>query len=207
MRTKILLVLFVGLLGCAALAKAFVFDLTAIGGDDMAPSLFPGDLILGNRLAGQPRRGDLVLFEHPTHPAMLVRRVIGLPGETFELRHEVPVVAGKAAERRELGAVTLEDRRSSANTGGRAMRRVLEQIGDAGYEVLRDPGRRSRDTPKVKLEDSYYLLSDNRNHGTDSRELGPVPAGRIRAIITHRLKAGRPTIAPAPARADFVSLR
>lgn len=36
-------------------------------------------------------------------------------------------------------------------------------------------------------EDEYFVMGDNRNDSTDSREIGPIPKGKIQAKVTHNL--------------------
>ncbi len=60
----------------------------------MENTIMTKDRILGSRLAyrmgGQPQRGDIVIFHHKTEPGKdetrLVKRIIGLPGETVDIR-------------------------------------------------------------------------------------------------------------------------
>jgi signal peptidase I len=49
-----------------------------------------------------PRRGDVVVFRHPTEDADLIKRVIGLPGDTVEVRRGVLILNGHAVRRRPL---------------------------------------------------------------------------------------------------------
>ena len=52
----------------------------------MTPSLLPGDYVVTDRTHRPAYRGDIVVFEHPGHPAFfLVKRIIGLPGERFSI--------------------------------------------------------------------------------------------------------------------------
>ncbi len=63
------------------------FDLCLVKGDSMQPNLQPGDLLLVDKLAyraAEPRRGDLVVARAGRD--LLVKRVVGLPGEELELR-------------------------------------------------------------------------------------------------------------------------
>lgn len=56
----------------------------------MAPALRPGDRLLCVKLRRTPRRASIVVFEHP--PGFwLVKRVIGLPGETIEIDEVVRI--------------------------------------------------------------------------------------------------------------------
>jgi signal peptidase I len=61
-----------------------------VDGFSMNPSLANGEYILINKLAyklGEPARGDIVVFEFPEDPEQdLIKRVIGLPGETVTIQ-------------------------------------------------------------------------------------------------------------------------
>jgi signal peptidase I len=60
----------------------------------MSPVLQPGDYLL--TLPLRPRRGDVVVFEHPHRPGfMLVKRVVGLPGEIVEISEGGVAVDGR----------------------------------------------------------------------------------------------------------------
>jgi hypothetical protein len=88
------------------------------------------------------------------------------------------------------------------------VRVIEEQLGDAPlYLVLKDPQRRSVDAKEVTLSGAYYVLADHRNHGTDSRTFGPVAAGKIRAVVCHRLSAGPGALADQGPRKGWTSLR
>jgi signal peptidase I len=54
--------------------------------ESMAPSLHDGDYVIGTRLVSAPLRGDIVVFPHPQKPGLLmIKRVIGLPGEAIAI--------------------------------------------------------------------------------------------------------------------------
>ena len=56
----------------------------------MENTIMPGDRLIGNRLAyvkEEPQRGDIVIFQYPDNEEELyVKRVIGLPGETVDIK-------------------------------------------------------------------------------------------------------------------------
>lgn len=72
----------------------------------METTIMTGDRIIGSRLAyqfgGKPERGDIVIFDHKTGPGngktRLVKRVIGLPGETVEIRDNQVLIDGTVLE-------------------------------------------------------------------------------------------------------------
>lgn len=82
-----------------AAAIAFVFNRFIIANSEvptnsMENTIMAGDRLIGSRLSyafgGEPKRGDIVVFHHKTEPGTdktrLVKRIIGLPGETVEIR-------------------------------------------------------------------------------------------------------------------------
>jgi signal peptidase I len=73
-------------------------DRFRVAESSMEPALVPGDRLLSVRPADRVERGRLVVFEHPGRPGfMLVKRVIGLPGETVTVRGGVVSVDGEPA--------------------------------------------------------------------------------------------------------------
>ncbi|HET7870116.1 MAG TPA: signal peptidase I [Actinomycetota bacterium] len=95
----------------ALVLKTFVVQAFYIPSGSMEPTLMPGDRVLVNKVLYQPHRGDIVVFEDPSGHRQdrgivggflhwlseglgfarppnedFIKRVIGLPGETVELR-------------------------------------------------------------------------------------------------------------------------
>jgi len=78
-------------LGVAAISVALVFHarfrFAIVSGESMLPTLRPGDLLLVDRWAyrdSEPRRGDVVVARYGG--GLIVKRVVGLPGEDLELK-------------------------------------------------------------------------------------------------------------------------
>jgi len=69
-----------------------------VDGFSMKPTLQDGEYILVSKLAyklGQPQRGDIVVFIFPVNPAEdLIKRVIGLPGDTISVQDGVLSING-----------------------------------------------------------------------------------------------------------------
>lgn len=70
----------------------------AISGTCMEPNLKTGERVLGNKLAyvaSGPVRGDVIVFRYPVDPSRTyIKRVIGLPGETIEVREGRVLING-----------------------------------------------------------------------------------------------------------------
>jgi signal peptidase I len=112
-------------LALALAARGSLVEPHLVSAGAMAPTLLPGDVLLVSRLAyvlrlpftdvvlarlGSPRRGDVVVLRDPTAPGRrLVKRVVGLPGETVELREQVLLVDGVVQPRLELGELTYRE--------------------------------------------------------------------------------------------------
>ena len=88
------------------LAVVLYFGINAVSarvrvdGFSMRPTLQDGEYILVNKLAyktGEPHRGDIIVFIFPVDPQEdLIKRVIGLPGETVSVHNGVVKVDGIA---------------------------------------------------------------------------------------------------------------
>ncbi len=93
----------------------------SIPSESMAPTLTDGDRVLVNKLsyrAHDVRRGDVVVVERPAtapkgsadDPDDLIKRVIGLPGDTIEARGGTVYINGRPLTEPYLGEGTITDR-------------------------------------------------------------------------------------------------
>ena len=180
-----------------ALAAAVVFPLKSslaewnyIPSGSMMPALLPGDLVWVNKLAydlkipfttrhlmewGDPRRGDVAVFYSPADGTRLVKRVIGLPGDVIESRHDRLFINGTPLAYVPLPAVPAET--------GPAGPAVLAEEERAGrpHLVRIQPGRPALRTfgPVRVPPGCYFMMGDNRDDSHDSRYFGCVPRPRI----------------------------
>lgn len=78
----------------ALFINTFIIANSRVPTGSMETTIMPGDRVFGSRLAYKfgedPKRGDVVIFDHETGPGSektrLVKRIIGLPGETVDIR-------------------------------------------------------------------------------------------------------------------------
>lgn len=81
---------FVLALVVALVLKNYIIINADVPTGSMENTIMPGDRLIGNRLAylkEEPERGDIVIFRYPDDEEDLyVKRVIGLPGETVDIR-------------------------------------------------------------------------------------------------------------------------
>ena len=82
------------------LLRLFVFHLVRIQGSSMEDTLCSGEIALVTsfdyRFGAKPARGDVVECRFPGRVDTYVKRVIGLPGETVELREGKTYIDGAA---------------------------------------------------------------------------------------------------------------
>jgi signal peptidase I len=132
---------------------ACVAETFRVVGSSMEATLAPGDVLLVSKLRrGGPDRGDVVVFRFPTRPdAVLVKRVIGVPGDRVVIR---------------AGSVAVSD---PAHPGGR------DPALDAGARLAGASTEGAFDG--VVPAGALFVLGDNRRHGasSDSREWGWLP--------------------------------
>ena len=144
----------------AAGLRTFVVQQFYIAGPSMETTLFGDDRVLVNKLAyrfGDPSRGDVIVFDRITvngdsiQHDDLIKRVIGLPGETIEIRECVVYVDGVALEEPWLPSWMTDSTVDAATRCGTASVAATE-VGT----------------------NQVYLVGDNRPLSFDSRMFGPV---------------------------------
>lgn len=159
----------------------------------MKPTILEGDRIWVNKLAydlklpfttrhlaewGGPQRGEVVVFISPADEARLVKRVVGLPGDTVSLADNhllingEPVRYGPLAEKfiAEIAAAQQPEHEFAA-----------EQLGDRKHPVMLTPrqGAMRSFGPVTVPAGHYFMMGDSRDNSFDSRYFGFVERRRI----------------------------
>jgi signal peptidase I len=183
----------------ALFARTFLFQAFEVPSPSMEKNVLTGDRILVNKFLYAPgaaapraflperavRRGDVIVFRFPGDPRReFVKRVVGLPGETLAIRDRVVQVNGRPLE--EPYAFHSDDR-----------------VWPDDPSIPEDGRRRDQLAPRKLPPDSYFVLGDNRDDSSDSRDWGPVPAGLLvgRALFVSWSYPPRASDAPTGWRA------
>lgn len=138
----------------AFLVRFYLIQPFIVEGSSMEPNFHNGQYLLVDKISYRFRpvgRGDVVVFHPPTRPGLnYIKRVIALPGDSIEIKDGEIVVNGVRLEEPYLdGEQTLVRNSAVANL-------------------------------KSKLaSDEYFVLGDNRDHSSDSREIGSIPRSNI----------------------------
>lgn len=128
------------------------------------------------RLPGytEPKRGDVIVFRADHEPDLdLVKRLIGLPGDTVAMRDGVLYLNGEPQQ--EVYVKTAPGAQDVESSWFRWQRNHLAA----------DTGSRYRPTlhnwgPVVVPEGRYFVLGDNREQSLDSRFWGFVEAAKVK---------------------------
>ncbi len=99
--------------------ESFVVQGFKVYGSCMEPNLYTGERLLGNKLIYRMdgiHRGDIVVFRPPHRPdTPFIKRVIGLPGEILEIRHNQVYINGRCLSEPYL-QISWHDNRSAERT-------------------------------------------------------------------------------------------
>lgn len=140
--------------------RYFLIQPFIVEGGSMLPNYVDQEYLLVekfNYMIGQPKRGDVVVFKYPLNPSTnFIKRIIGLPGETVEINDNMIKIINKDHP----DGVYLDEYKYIS-------RDIKTLVADKnGLKVTLD-------------QNSYFVLGDNREHSSDSREWGVLPRENI----------------------------
>jgi signal peptidase I len=150
----------------------------------MLNTIVPGDRLVVHKLFGNPNRGDIVAFQYPGDKAYYIARIIGLPGESIQLKGKLVYVNGAAlAEQRVMVDARYNGKEplKELSTSGSGPYRVYYVQHSTDEDDLSSgvTGDFGVDTPFQIPNDSYFIMGDNRDNSEDSRYRGAVPRNLI----------------------------
>jgi signal peptidase I len=172
--------------------KSAVVDWNWVPTGSMKPTIVEGDLVLVNKLAydlkvpfttthlstwADPKRGDIAVFFSPTDGTRLVKRVIGLPGDSIELRNEVLFVNGKPQQYSPRDAQPfMRDIFEDPNAVI-----AVEHLDNNDHLVMALPSRPALRSfgPHIVPSGQYFMMGDSRDNSNDSRFFGTVARDEI----------------------------
>lgn len=187
--------------------RSVFFEPFRIPSGSMIPTLMIGDFILVNKFAygfkvpftdlvlgdtsfnpiyvagkSDPKRGDVVVFKYPKDLSVnYIKRVIGLPGDTLEIRNKVIYINDKAVEPHEFDGKEImsdmDDKFKGYNLKFYKVKNgehehVIQQDNDNYFKV---------DFDKITIpEGKFFMMGDNRDFSYDSRYWGFISHEQIK---------------------------
>ena len=139
----------------AFLIRYFVIQPFVVEGQSMEPNFHDKEYLVVEKLSyklGTPKRGDVIIFQAPNNPQFdYIKRIIALPGETIKIGNNTILVNGKDLDEAYLSK-------------------------DEKTLISQDP---KMSLERMLSENEYFVLGDNRDHSSDSREFGILDSSLI----------------------------
>lgn len=134
--------------------RMFIAQPFIVSGASMQETFHTGEYLIVDQLSyhfNEPRRGDVIVFRYPKDPSkFFIKRVIGLPGETIDIKDAVVTIYNDEHQ----DGIILDEPYIKSMT---PIKELKEKLG----------------------EREYFVMGDNRDESSDSRMWGVLPEERI----------------------------
>lgn len=178
--------------------KSSLADWNWVPTGSMNPTILEGDLVYVDKVAydlrfpltlhrlaewSDPQRGEIVICLCPADGARLVKRVIGQPGDTIEMKDNVLILNGEPVPYTRVGMQGMEVFRGELGIF------AMEDLDGAVHPVMSIPSVSAIRTfgPMRVPQDHYFVMGDNRDVSQDSRFFGFVERkcilGKVKGVI------------------------
>lgn len=194
----------VAALAIAIVVRSFLFEPVQVDGDSMYPTLRHGEIMYVSKtsygagffgipftdigfyfnVGGDPERFDVVVCHYMDEDKNVVKRIVGLPGDTVQL----------------IGGKLYVTDRNDQNVGGYTALGTPKPVdedfiyfqGSSNFGPYTVPAKGDvLPDGSVCEEDHYFLLGDNRTNSRDSRDTGAHPRseiiGKVEAVLWHTI--------------------
>ncbi|MEC8645049.1 MAG: signal peptidase I [Pseudomonadota bacterium] len=181
--------------------RSSFLDWNHVSTGSMRPAIIEGDRVVIDKRAydltlpftswklaniGSPSRGEIIIFKKHDNPQLLIKRIVGLPGETIEIANNKVRVNDVQADYRALHKKGFNHLDLYTRTNNDFKLEVFE---DAAHQIMvqKETNDHPSSSIKINIPDGYYfVLGDNRSSSIDSRNIGLIPRehvfGRARAV-------------------------
>ena len=147
--------------------RYFLFQPFFVKGQSMEPNFEQGDYLIIDELSYRlrdPQRGEVIVFNFPQKPSQrYIKRIIGLPGETIEIKNNQVIIYNNDSQGQ-----------------------ILDESGYLSSSV-----QTSGDFQFALNDEEYFVMGDNRPLSSDSRRWGVLPKDDIVGRVL--LRAWPPT--------------
>ncbi|MDH5444302.1 MAG: signal peptidase I [Gammaproteobacteria bacterium] len=189
---------FITFLALLLIFRGAIADWYAVPTGSMKPTIIEGDRVFVNKLAfglrlpfsdvvlgqwGEPQRGEIVVFYSPTDGTRLIKRVVGLPGDTISIQGNKLQINGhtvKYSPSEKSYSLTIWQNGVSRDV-------LEEELGEHRHPIALIPQDiLVEDFGPVTVPDGhYFMMGDNRHNSADSRVIGFVPRQQLLGRASH----------------------
>jgi signal peptidase I len=170
--------------------RSVVADWYQVPTGSMKPTIIEGDRIFVNKLAydlklpftlisiakwDNPKRGDVVVFDSPVEEKRLVKRVVGLPGDTLLIRNNQLFINGIPAHYSNADQSKVAQYWDTSKVAPVLISETFDN--QPPHTITVQPFRHffAQNYGPVKVPPHhYFMLGDNRDNSADSRFIGPI---------------------------------
>lgn len=175
--------------------SGFVYELRVIPSESMVPNLQVGDRVAVNKFAygysrnslpfslgryvplpegrifaNDPERGDVAVFEHPHTPRVMIKRIIGLPGDQITIRRGQIILNAEPVSREFVQRIRYTENGRRGTVFAREYRETTANTSWLAHSI-ENSGKLS-DTVTFSVPDGhYFFMGDNRDNSLDARGL------------------------------------
>lgn len=159
--------------------RSAVADWYEVPTGSMKPTIVEGDRILTDKLAydlrlpfthislmqlGSPQTGDIIVFDSQKADKRLIKRVVGVPGDTVALNNNKLIINGIKLNYEPLNETAESEVK-------------IEKLNEINHiiKVAKHVSAMQNFNPIIIPEDMYLVMGDNRDNSADSRVIGLVP--------------------------------
>lgn len=138
-----------------ALLYLFVAQFHKVSGQSMFPTMHHGDFLITEKISyrfGEPKRGQIVVLKNPRDESQdFIKRIVAIPGDTIRLENNAIYLNGGLLNESYIPPGTLTREESFLREGN----------------TFTIP------------PNHYFVIGDNRDHSSDSRDFGPVAREKL----------------------------
>ena len=192
--------------------KSAIADWNDIPSGSMLPTILIGDRVFVNKLAydlkipyttlqivkwSEPKRGDIVVFFSPKDGKRLIKRVVGLPGDTIAMQNDRLLINGQFVR---YGPPEKEIVDQIPPIEQDRYVFLSEELSGKQHAVQFTRSRLYQDSFKAKKipDEKFFMMGDNRDNSADSRVFG---------YVDRKLIVGRATMVVISREGSFLNPR
>ena len=181
--------------------KSAIADWNVVPTGSMKPTIVEGDRIFINKLAydlkipyttlhiaewADPKRGDIVVFYSPSDGKRLVKRIVGIPGDSLEMRNNQLIINGSMVRYEPIYSLKGEDLPKNEDIHQIVFKENLRGTQHPVMFTPQVPSTRSFG-PVIVPDGKFFMMGDNRDNSADSRYFGFVErslvVGRATSVV------------------------